>query len=269
VFRVEQTIKHAPYIKGFDHCFATFTYNEQNLPLSEHSKYPTLLKKHLINHVKRYNMLCQRKYGKGMFPPLKFIRAGEYGTLTNRPHYHMIAINADIKLLEKSWSIRGKPLGNVQIETTFKSNAIGYTTKYISKLENDQHNYKHVEPEFVSWSRGLGKEFLTPQMLAWFHADPTNRNTIPLLDGAKMHLPRYYANKIEFTEWDKFQQSKKSKEYREEKNKELLQNYAHVSDDPREQMRAIHLNNIEANKLKIKKQKSDQLLKMRKKVNNL
>jgi hypothetical protein len=268
VFRLEETLKHTKSSKNFRPCFATFTYGPEYLPIAE-SGYPTLKRSDFTKMLRRYDMLCRRKYGVGMYPKLKFLASGEYGTLGARPHYHMICVNADHDLLLKAWSIYGKPLGVVEIQTTFKTNAIGYTAKYISKHENNQLTYKHVEPEFVSWSRGLGKEFLTPQMMAYFHADPENRNTITLKGGVKMHLPIYYKNKIGFSEDEKWLQQRKGKEYREKADMEALKNFEHVSDDVREQTRALHMSKLEHNQNKIRKQQQAIQMKLHQKFKNL
>jgi hypothetical protein len=266
-FRFEATLKASCPCKNFYPFFATLTFDQEHLPISS-AGYPTIQRKKFTQFLRRYDMLCRLKYGKGMYPKLKFLASGEYGSIGQRPHYHVIPVLADPILFEKAWSIRGKPLGYVDIQTEFKTNAIGYTAKYIAKHENNQHNYKCVEPEFVTWSRGLGKEYLTSAMLNYFHADPANRNTLPLLDGAKMALPKFYADKIQFTEWDKYLQQKKAKEYREKSDKESLANYSHIPDE-RDRIYALHLDKLELNKRKIQKQKAALKMKQHQKLKTL
>lgn len=251
VFRFEQALYKAPIINGFQAAFITFTYSPENLPISKYSKYPTIRKKDMQKCRMRYRKLCEIKYGRNLFPPLKFLECGEYGSQYNRPHYHMLVINADLELLEKSWSIRNKPLGIVDIQTKFETNAIGYTCKYLTKLDNEQQNYKRIEPEYVSWSRSLGIEFLTPQMKNWYMSDTQNRTYIPMKDNRKMQLPRYYKNKLEFSEYDLYLQQKKSSEFREIATLKFIQENNHISNDVREIMRYRDLNRIERNKQKI------------------
>lgn len=48
-------------------------------------------------------------------------------------------------------------------------------------------------------SKGLGKNYLTEQMVTWHLAKPVERQYCNLQDGKKISMPRYYKDKI-FTE---------------------------------------------------------------------
>lgn len=59
--------------------------------------------------------------------PIKYFAVGEYGTNTERPHYHIILFNCKIELVQPTWQ-----LGHVHYgEVTGAS--VGYTLKYVMK----------------------------------------------------------------------------------------------------------------------------------------
>lgn len=45
-------------------------------------------------------------------------------------------------------------------------------------------------------SKGLGKNYLTPQMIAYHKADPVERVCCTTYDGKKLSMPRYYKERI-------------------------------------------------------------------------
>lgn len=126
--------------------------------------------------------------------------AGEYGSQTNRPHYHIIMFNASLKLISRAWGTndhgRWIPRGNIH-SGNITGGSIRYTLKYISKpsrlplFEGDDRT-----PEFSHMSQGIGKDYLTPAIIKWHRADLLNRYYVPNAGGVQTTMPRYYANKI-------------------------------------------------------------------------
>lgn len=51
-------------------------------------------------------------------------------------------------------------------------------------------------PEFALMSKGLGSNYLTPQMIRYHQADPVERVHCTLPGGEKLSMPRYYKDKI-------------------------------------------------------------------------
>lgn len=129
--------------------FITFTYNDDCLTYGEEN--PTLVKRDFQLFMKR----LRKKQSKRTQDKIKFYACGEYGSITQRPHYHAIVFNLHPSLsldgiLSEIWS-----MGNVQVdECNIKT--IQYVTKYVMKTHN---RYKGVEPEFSLMSQGLGKRF--------------------------------------------------------------------------------------------------------------
>lgn len=143
----------------------------------------TLKKTHMQDFMKRL-----RKHHK---QKIVYYLAGEYGTDTNRPHYHIILFNANIYTVNKSWKLGHIHFGDVN------EASIGYCLKYISKTGNaPSHGRDDRQPEFQLMSKGIGKNYLTKQMRQWHKRDLVNRYYIPLKDGKKIAMPRYYKDKL-------------------------------------------------------------------------
>lgn len=102
--------------------FLTLTYRDECLPLSP-CGIPELRKDHMQLFMKRLRKENARHCGSR----LRYYSVGEYGTRTDRPHYHSIMFNlcqeAVIKL-DSIWSLGGTYVGPVG------PGAIPYVTKY-------------------------------------------------------------------------------------------------------------------------------------------
>lgn len=122
---------------------------------------------------------------------IKYYGVGEYGSKTNRPHWHLIIFNVNDKEdIHKAWPYGTVHVGNVS------GDSIAYTCKYIDKPSRiPVHINDDRVPEYSRMSQGLGDRFLTPAMIRYFKAD-YSRNFITLKDGKKIPLPRYYRKKI-------------------------------------------------------------------------
>lgn len=68
--------------------FWTLTYDDAHLPLSK-SGLPTLMYPHLTLFLKRLRWDYQQRLGM----ELRYFAVGEYGTRTQRPHYHLALFN--------------------------------------------------------------------------------------------------------------------------------------------------------------------------------
>ena len=151
---------------------------------------PTLWPSHLTNYWK-----LLRKKIKGF----KYYACGEYGSNRQRPHYHAILFIKDRKIsplaafkaIEREWRHGETFVGTVTNESC------AYVLKYLSKKGSvPQYAGDTRTKEFQRVSKGLGINYLTPQMRAWHHADLLERVYMPLGDGNKAPLPRYYKDKL-------------------------------------------------------------------------
>ena len=170
--------------------FLTLTYNTENVPISKNG-FMTLNKIDLQKFFKRL-----RKWHGKEHTSLKYYAVGEYGGQTKRPHYHIVIFNANLEHFERSWSIDLKPLGQIHIGTITEA-SIGYTLKYICKdSQIPIHKNDDRIKEFAIMSKGLGSNYLTDKMITWHKNKPEERIYVPLKDGKKAPLPRYYKQKI-------------------------------------------------------------------------
>lgn len=127
--------------------------------------------------------------------PIKYYAVGEYGSINQRPHYHILLFNARIELIQDAWS-----RGNVYYDVQMSDQAIYYCLKYMMKWSNSKYarefNIVDREPEFSLMSKRLGANYITKAMVKWHKADLENRMYLNLLDGKKIAMPRYYKEKI-------------------------------------------------------------------------
>lgn len=187
-FRLGEEEKHS-----FTSYFITLTL-EDNYLISSENGLPTLAKDQFQKFMKRL-----RKYEEtnGNKNKIKYYACGEYGKL-HRPHYHIILFNATEKGIKHAWKDPDSKneMGIIHFGNVTEASA-KYTVKYMSKIkklplfEGDDRL-----PEFALMSKGLGKSYLTEQILDWHKADLLNRTHCNLKGGIKIPMPRYYKDKI-------------------------------------------------------------------------
>jgi hypothetical protein len=189
--------------------FITLTYDSINVPLTEKG-YMNLCKRDLQLFFKRL-----RKRNKNK---IKYYACGEYGGKTDRPHYHIILFNADIETIQESW-------GKGQVHYGKVSEAsVGYTLKYICKESKiPKHKNDDRQKEFPLMSKGMGKNYLSNQMINWHKADLSERMYCNLKDGKKITMPRYYKEKM-YTEEEKQHIKQKSIEKIQKQELEIWKN---------------------------------------------
>lgn len=131
----------------------------------------------------------RKEHGKN-HPKIRYYCAGEYGSKTFRPHYHAIIFDSDERSIAKCWQLGQIHFGKVS------GPSIGYTCKYINKGKVIPIHAKDDRiPEFSLMSKGMGVNYLTPQIIAWHRQDLT-RLYLTLEDGIKICMPRYYRERI-------------------------------------------------------------------------
>lgn len=163
--------------------FLTLTYDNETVPISNNG-FLTLRPKDLTDFWKRLRKRC----GK-----LRYYACGEYGTNTQRPHYHAILFCSD-GIFEDD-IIRSWGHGHVHFgEVTAAS--VRYTVQYYDKGDwQPKHKRDDREPEFSRMSQGIGTNFLSPQMAAHFLARP-DKGYIYDHEGRKIAIPRYYKKRL-------------------------------------------------------------------------
>lgn len=175
--------------------FITLTYDTSNVPITERG-FMSLEKRGLQLFFKRLRKLHVKNVQPIGLPgevqkSLKYYAVGEYGGRTNRPHYHIILFNAKIELIAEAWKLGHIHYGNVT------GPSIGYTLKYMSKKGKiPMWATDDREKEFGVMSKGLGKSYITPDMVAWHKASLDERMYCNLKGGDKVGMPRYFKQKI-------------------------------------------------------------------------
>lgn len=120
---------------------------------------------------------------------IKYFLTSEYGSTTNRPHYHCILFGllpTDHELILHTWNH-----GFVHVGTATPQ-SIGYVVKYLDK---DMHVPEGCNEPFRLMSKGLGRSYVE-RMLSWHQDDVEERVYVPGKGGTGRSMPRYYKNKI-------------------------------------------------------------------------
>lgn len=220
VFRMQQEEKIST-----SSYFVTLTYADGMAKVTPNGRL-TLDKRHLQLFFKRLRKLNHEK--------IRYYAVGEYGSTTERPHYHLILFNVDdLSYIEKAWVSHNKHdktdtlRGTVDIGNVSGA-SIRYVTKYINK-DGIIPKYKGDDrlKEFSLMSKGLGANYLTDAMIKYHKAD-LERNYVTHRGGFKSPLPAYYRNRI-YTDREKAIQrkiiSEKSEEQRIEEEEKFNKLY--------------------------------------------
>lgn len=127
---------------------------------------------------------------------VKYYLCGEYGGRTKRPHYHAIIFGVNEESCRKCWTSKTGQIGSLHFGTVTGA-SIGYTLKYMCKPHRiPQFRGDDRIPEFSLMSKGLGLNYLSDEMVQWHKNDLNSRMYVPIEDGKKIAMPRYYKDKI-------------------------------------------------------------------------
>lgn len=194
VFRLEQEEKvHTNSL------FVTLTYDS---PPISFNGFMTLDKTHVQKFFKRLRKATKCK-------TIKYYACGEYGGDTLRPHYHLILFDCTHQAIIDAWKKgdtdiqNGVVNGYVHFGYDCSGAAIAYVTKYMCKVGKiPVHDHDDRQPEFALMSKGLGKNYITSEILHYY--GQRHVNYLTQLSGFRIAMPRYYANRI-YTEYDREQ----------------------------------------------------------------
>lgn len=189
--------------------FLTLTYDPAHVPMNEDGSM-TLCKRDLQLFLKRLRKRFEPEQ-------IRFFAAGEYGTQTLRPHYHLIIFGGAIPdLVPVSSNFRGEqyyqsdiinslwPAGHTVLAPA-TPDTMGYVSRYcMKKMFNDKSVYDdlHVEPEFIQMSRkpGLGHQFLIDNYDKFFELKYVNVSTEK--GGVKIYRNKYFTNLLDLIDHD-------------------------------------------------------------------
>ncbi len=232
-FRLKKELKNS--MSGH---FITMTYDDENITYGVNNK-QTLVKRDVQLFLKRlrkfvsieWNSVTQVekvKISLDNTPRVRYYIVGEYGTKTNRPHYHGLFFNLQgdaILNLKRLWAKGFVYVGQIT------DASIHYTTSYII---NKSYQQEGVDSPFSIMSRkpGIGYNYLKDAE-KW-HKE--NKNFFVVNEGGfKQRLPRYYKEKI-FISLEKEINNIKSQLDYDNKEKKFQKKMFKVGVDPFEQI---------------------------------
>lgn len=176
--------------------FLTLTYDDDNIPM--HGEVQTLCKKDVQDFLKRLRKKNE-KYGS----KIRYYLVGEYGTTTQRPHYHLIMFNLDKRVTDNVaiipkvgyWDTKVSAIwskGVVHIGSVEPA-SIHYVTGYVL---TQQDNPEGAEPVFCTMSRnpGIGQNYVAKNIK--HHRDNMKFYVGGTKKGRKQKLPRFYKNQM-------------------------------------------------------------------------
>lgn len=204
--------------------FLTLTYDSDHVPITKKGRttldwgyYPISKKtgkpsKTLSTDIQRFFKMIRYKQANS---DIKYYMAAEYGSTHHmRPHYHVIIFNLQLStiidlqearraLLLPQQHLNGKyqftsPLwgrGHITLGTVTHASVM-YTLKYLSKNKRvPQYKYDDRRPEYSLISKGIGENYLSPQMERWHKDDPKERMYVNF-QHYKVAMPRYYKERL-------------------------------------------------------------------------
>lgn len=152
--------------------FITLTYETQ-------PKNNELDKQHLQAFFKQLRKKLNQK--------IRYYAVGEYGSKTQRPHYHALLFNVsinDINHIDDSWSHGFTRTNKVNIRR------IAYTAKY---HVNRTAFPEGLSPPFALMSKGIGRSYV--DKMKEYHEGRTDKAYYQMHQ-FKKRLPRYYTDKL-------------------------------------------------------------------------
>lgn len=158
--------------------FLTLTYDDSTVPHGDDC----------LSLCKTDLQLFTKRLRKENGPKLRYYSVGEYGTETDRPHYHSIMFGLDVPTLSKITDIWQK--GNVHVGDV-NAASIHYVTKYVI---NRSDMVRGREPPFALMSRrpGIGANYLETHQN--YHRDAMRYYSRQ--KGIYSRLPRYFKDKF-------------------------------------------------------------------------
>lgn len=234
-----------------ENCFITLTYDDQNIPIvdgvnpitGEVTKYKTLKKKDLQDFLKRLRRALPDK-------KIRFFASGEYGSVSLRPHYHLIIfgwnpINEDP---DKCRLVKASNLGYAMFSSELISEKWPYGNNIVAECSWDTCNYvaryivkKQVSPvEKCDDTTNIEKEFITMSRkpgigLNWYLSHSVCYATflnqyLPTQNGSKKISPnRYFDSKLQLEDEDAYEEIKERRKHFQREYKRITKDSSDLS----------------------------------------
>jgi len=213
IYRLNQESKSA-----YSGHFITLTYDEEHVPITDQG-YKTIIKTDLQLFIKRLRTYQTRKTRSDW--KIRYYAIGEYGSQTNRSHYHGIFFNLDTNTLAAIQSIW--TYGNIKILPITRGRII-YITKDIINRHSSNLQPLGVQQPFAIMSRnpGLGLQYI--DKAKEYHQK--SLNNFVYVNGKKSRMPRIYKDRI-FTPEQRYEFFKQAMESQNKDILDKLKKYDH------------------------------------------
>lgn len=182
-----------------DNWFITLTYSDEFIPVNDKGIF-TVRYKDLRQFLKSLREYFRRRDIK----KIKYLASSEYGSRTNRPHYHICFFGLPLddleltgeksnlghpyfvsKLVERIWGKGIHKIGRVTYQSA------GYVSRYtLKKVKKLDYEKLGIEPEKLYMSKGIGKKYFEENKEHIYKFDVVNLNTDKGL--IKLQPPRYF-----------------------------------------------------------------------------
>lgn len=182
-----------------DNWFITLTYSDEFIPVNDKGIFRVRYK-----DLRQFFKSLREYYRRRGIKEIKYLASSEYGSRTNRPHYHICFFGLPLddleltgeksnlghpyfvsKLIERIWGKGIHKIGCV----TYKS--AGYVSRYtLKKVKKLDYEKLGIESEKLFMSKGIGKKYFEENKDHIYKYDVVNLNTDKGL--VRLQPPRYF-----------------------------------------------------------------------------
>lgn len=177
--------------------FVTLTYNDYYLPFTPKSILPTCRMADFRKFVARLhrvvNSIPDSQMPDFCTKDFKIVGVSEYGSKTNRPHYHFLALGLDWldfkNVIKDCWFQGISDIGPI------RRGGIRYILKYMDKQQFGEYSLRQFfdygleKPQFY-FSRGIGKDWFLSQI------ENINKYGMAKIGTRLVPIPSYWKNKL-------------------------------------------------------------------------
>lgn len=209
--------------------FLTLTYDDEHLDIVEHLDEDTGEINRSATLCKRDLQLFLKRLRRSLDVPIRFYAAGEYGSSTYRPHYHIIIFGwkpDDLVFYKKSktgFNLYNSPfldsvwMHGYVVVGEFSMESASYVARYVTKksagFSKSFYSDLGIEPEFNTMSRrpGLASDWFDDSNNRWKYTQ-LDFISVPSDTGAKrIYKNRYFDNKLALTDSEFYDSMKLSR----------------------------------------------------------
>lgn len=236
--------------------FITLTYDDLHLPIAEKIETETEIYENdgtwngtLYDHdMKKFLNSLRQYFHRKKHDGIKYFYAGEYGSTTGRPHFHIILLNCPLdpkqfydphiddnfkahwksNEIEKFW--KEGIIDICECEWSCAAYVARYCTKKISYKTDKTEYYKQGKmPEYVRMSKGIGFNYLKKNIDQIYEQDGIIMKTVQGNVGSNKP-PKAFDRKLEEWNPELMEMIKKSRQTAAERADKIKQNLSDYTD---------------------------------------